>query len=240
MTNIHADIIQLEKIMHDNPSAATVMALAEKYVESGQPHQAVAVLIEGTETFPEHLELHYLCARFVIMYQPDEIPRAETLIKTILAKEPDNTVARQLLESIMTCVDTMHEVALPYGSDLSNLPTIKTSKVNAMYDNVQAGEKEVTPTDIFPEHHTELTDGFKLMKNMEYEEAISVFTRILEDDPENTDAREGFRLAYAGLVKKRETFKHQKRIEVVGRTIQFLEAMQDVARQRYRKGSGHA
>ncbi len=236
MKEIRSRIIELEKAMRKKPKATTVLELAETYVEAGQPHQAVAVLLEGIETFPEHLELHYLCARFIVMYQPEETPNAEKLIKGILKKDPNNTAARQLLEQIMTCVDTMHEVALPYGSDLSNLPTIKSVKVNKATQPSESGD-EKQDSDLFPKYHQELKKGFGLLDSNKYDEAISVFGAILEEDPENSDAREGFRLAYAGMVKTRESVKKHKRIEVVGRTIQFLDAMQKVSQMRHNKGS---
>ena len=45
------EIIKLEKQMQRNPSASIVMSLAEKYVEVGEPHQAVAILMEGWNHF---------------------------------------------------------------------------------------------------------------------------------------------------------------------------------------------
>ncbi len=48
------EIIKLEKQMQRSPSAVTVMSLAEKYVEVGESHQAVAVLMEGMEEFPQY------------------------------------------------------------------------------------------------------------------------------------------------------------------------------------------
>ncbi|HPQ41846.1 MAG TPA: tetratricopeptide repeat protein, partial [bacterium] len=118
---IRKEILKLEKQMQRTPNQQVVLTLAEKYSEIGEPHQAVAVLIEGIQANPESATLKVICARFMLMYQTDEITKAENLVKEVLNSHPDNLMAQQLLEQIHTQVDTMHEVPMPFNFDTSEL-----------------------------------------------------------------------------------------------------------------------
>lgn len=220
------EIIKLEKQMQRNPTAATVFNLAEKYVEIGEPHQAVAILMEGMEAFPQYETLQVLCARFMITYQTHDVARAEELIKSVLEQHPDNVMAQQLLQQIHTCVETMHEVARPFGSDLSELPTLKTQRI-AVVTSGDSTESEPEINELSP-FHLQLTDAFSRLHRQDLKGAMTIFQEILEAAPDNTDAQEGFRITYAALVKEKAAEDREKRIEVISRTIRVLEAMQQV------------
>ncbi|MBN1880012.1 tetratricopeptide repeat protein [bacterium] len=223
------DIIKLEKQMQRSPSAATVFNLAERYVDIGEPHQAVAILMEGIEAFPQFETLQVLCARFMIMYQTHDVSRAEELIKSVLIEHPDNVMAQQLLQQIHACVDTMHEVARPFGADLSELPTLKTQRVAIITPRQTEENREVSDegVEISP-FHSELTQAYGKLHQHDLDGALAIFQQILETAPDDNDAREGFRITYAAIVKETESRDRDKKIEVISRTIRLLESMKTV------------
>lgn len=190
---IRRDIIKLEKLMQNSPTPVTVMNLAEKYVDIGEPHQAVATLMEGMEKFPSHATLHVLCARFMVTHQTHDVTMAESLIKHVLEKHPDNLMAQQLMEQIHTCVETMHEVARPFGDELSELPTLKTQKVIQINES-DSGHVSSNHEESVSPFHIELTEAYRKFHNSDFRGAIELFQKILEESPDNTDAREGFRI----------------------------------------------
>ena len=151
------------------------------------------------------------------------------MIKAVLKEHPDNLLAQQLLQQIHTCVDTMHEVARPFGADLSELPTLKTQRVPVRHDNHSEDEQD----DCFDDeglspYHEQLKDAYGKLHESELEAALAIFQQILEESPDDANAREGFRITYAAIVKENESNERHKKIEVISRTIHFLESMKVV------------
>jgi tetratricopeptide (TPR) repeat protein len=232
--HIRKDILKLEKKMQaDDVKAITAIQLAEKYVEIDEPFQAIAVLLESTDVFPDDITLHLLCARFILTYQNQDAGIAESLVKNILRKHPDNQAAQRLLEQLHTCVETMHEVARPFGSDMSDLPTLKSAKVmhgsgkddGASDERNRAGDQPVEEL---------LADACASFRGRDFKLALEQFQKILEWDPDNVEAREGFRKTYKAIVRENETLARHRKVEVIGRTIRFLEAMRKIAGSRKR------
>lgn len=219
------EILKLEKQMQREPKIPVVIALAEKYVQVNEPHQAVAVLMEGIETFPENLTLQVICAKYMITYETDDVSRAESLIKQVLMQQPDNHLAQQLLEQIHTQVDTMHEVARE--SDTRELQAQQTIRV------------PLESQSDLPAYHQQLTNGFRLFHSGNIDDSLAIFQGILEEDPDNPDAQEGFRLAYTAKLKDQETEvrqeKLERKLEVVRRSVKFLDAMKSAARKKMEK-----
>lgn len=231
------EILKLEKQMQKSPNQQVILTLAEKYTEIGEPHQAVAVLIEGIQAHPESATLKVICARFMLMYQTDEITKAENLIKNVLVDHPDNLMAQQLLEQIHTQVETMHEIPDPFHFDTSELQKQATMKypspsgsqgsdaaVDAVWDDSQNNHGEA------------LAEAFKLYQEGALDAALEIIQGVLEEDPENSDARESFRLIYAEKFKDQDELdlddQMAKKLEVIRRTLHFLEVMKDVAHSR--------
>ena len=221
------EILKLEKRMQKKPSPKVVISLAEKYIDVGESHQSVAVLLEGIPLFPDNIDIQVLCAKYMLLFQTDDISRAESLIKKVLTDQPDNKMGQQLLEQIHSQVDTMYEVARQ--TDTSELIAQQTMR---MLKGKQSGS--------LSKFHVQLTDGYRLLRSGDLESALEIFQRILYDEPDNTDAQEGFRLAYAAelesLENERQNVKFQDKIQVVRRTIDFLEAMKTVAVKKHKHG----
>jgi len=251
------EILKLEKQMQKNPGQQVVLSLAEKYAEIGEAHQAVAVLIEGIQSNPDNATLKVVCARYMLIYQTDEVTKAENLIKHVLMEHPDNLMAQQLMEQIHTQVDTMHEVAAPFDFDTSELQQQATMKFNAppagrshggqsggqttgtgnasSSEDVQAEGSSIGSLEDDP-YYDLLSRAFELFHESRLDQALEIIQRILEEDPENPHAREGFRLIYAEKYKIQEESKidtrMEKKLEVIRRTVRFMEAMRTVVRSR--------
>lgn len=234
--HIRKDILKLEKQMRaDDVKAITAIQLAEKYVEIGEPFQAIAVLLESTEVFPDDITLHLLCARFILTYQNQDAGIAESLIKNVLRKHPDNLTAQRLLEQVHTCVETMHEVARPFGSDMSDLPTLRSARVTGYSSGSDVSGNEPYRMDAGEQPVEDmLADAISSFRGKDFKCALEQFQKILEKDPDHTEARDGFRRAYKAIVRETEVMARHRKVEVIGRTIRFLEAMRKISSHRNR------
>jgi len=216
------EILNLEKQMQKNPLPEIVLSLADKYIEVEEPHQAVAVLLEGIPIFPESYELQIQCAKLMLRFQTDDVARAESMVKNILLNNPENADAQMLMQIIHSQVDTMYEVARQTDTrELEAQPTMQIESESS-HD--------------VPVFHKQLTEGFSKYHSGNMKEALEIFQEILENDPENADAREGFRLAYASQLNETEDVELSSKLErkmlVVKRSIDFLEAMRTVVVQK--------
>ena len=234
---LRRDILKLEKQMQRKPTAKVVLSLAEKYADLDEPHQAVAVLLEGIDTFPGNSTLMVICAKFMVKYQTDDIIKAEALVKQVLMDHPDNLMAQQVLEEIHAQVDTMHEVAYAPDTDVVGL----RESLSELLESQKTKQVPTVETDDLPPFHEELTKGYRSFHEGDIDSAFDIFQSILEEDPDNQDAREGFRLSYAARLKAEEDESKQEKLEqkleVVRRSVHFLEAMRKVVSKDLGDGS---
>ncbi|MBN1297327.1 hypothetical protein JXA80_11150 [bacterium] len=233
---LRKEILKLEKQMQVEKNPQLVLSLSERYIEIGEPHQSVAVLLEGIQANPDHVTLKVICARTMLTYQTDDVSRAESIIKHVLMTHPENLLAQQLMEQIHAQVETMHEIALPPDTlELQRQATltIQNAHVAAQASTLTGLHRESAKTlhgknDI----DEKVSDAYALFRKGQLEDALGLFQEILETDPDNDAARDGFRKIYAEIVKSRENDavnrKREKQLEVIRRSIRLLDAMRRV------------
>ncbi len=226
VSQVRKEILKLEKLMQNDISSHIATQLAEKYVEIGEPVQAVAVLLESIEAFPEDVNLLLTCSQYIIAYQDQNSAQAQSLLNAILAIDPDNQHAHRLLENMSANADS--DRASQQDSDLADMPTLRTRKVTPEaikerrhFDKDKADSNVVANEEI-------LSKAFCCLNESDLQGALELFQETLEKDPDNSEAQDGFRRTYKAILNERERIKFEKKGEIIGRTIRFFEAIKSV------------
>lgn len=222
--------MKLEKLMQLDAGSNTAIQLAHKYVEAGEPVQAIAVLLESIEAFPEDIPLHLTCARYILAYQNQNSSQAALLLNKILTIEPDNKAAQELLADITAETDVRSQ-----DPDLSDMPTMRHRKVIPESKRVRTDgyQKDRVVNDEVPDEDL-LSKAFCCLNENDLQSALVHFQKVLEKDPDNKAAQDGFRKAYQAILNENERVKREKKGVIIGRTIRFLEAIKSVAVDRGR------
>jgi hypothetical protein len=95
------------------------------------------------------------------------------------------------------------------------------------------------------EHNSEeltLENAKNLLEAGKIEKALNIFKIVLENDPDNLDAQEGFRQAYTALLKKeggqkQEEISDGNKTAVLIKSLELLEIMRRVVRKKRKEKS---
>jgi tetratricopeptide (TPR) repeat protein len=210
----HAKNIQkMEKQFSASPSPNGALQLAELYKSDGKIEQAIAILRESLEIFPDHATILIALSRILIAAEPDEdtIEEIKDAMASVLRKAPGNFAAEKILQQ-----------ASDLNQENKNAPSIAIG----LPESPEDGKSQKMIED--------LGKAYAHLENHEFEIALGIFKSILEANPENASAKEGFTKAYAGLLEIQKTGLSadadlQKKLAALGQVKKALENLRFAA-----------
>jgi len=188
---IRKTIAKLEKDLLKDTNPGNFMHLSEEYRKLDEPTNAIATLRRGLTVHPESASLKLALAK--LLFASQSLFEARALAESVLQKNPDNLVARKLLNELPTidADDTPVLEAFEQGNTtLESIPLPNEMPQTQL------------PEDALTENSDLLEKAVELLRSQKFEEAVGLFKDFLEQNPDNEIAKNGFTMAYAAWIEQ--------------------------------------
>jgi tetratricopeptide (TPR) repeat protein len=190
-----ATIRRQEERLTKDPTSLAFAQLADLYRKAGRPADAIATCRSGLLRYP-----HYTTARLILaktLLAENDPAAALEEIEAILQVSPKDVQCHRLAAEAHRRMGRLDAAVQSLESAVSVDPGDRESRALLAVLRADAGVGEAAGVARLLADDTFVTPAFGALclEQGLAEEAAMVFTRLLRQDPENTDARERLELA---------------------------------------------
>ncbi len=230
---IRKTIAKLEKDLLKDTSPGNFMHLSEEYRKLDESTSAITTLRRGLTVHPESASLKLALAKLLL--DSRNLVEVRTLAESVLQKNPDNLVARKLLNEIPMGDADDAPVLEALEQGISTLESIAAPTENAQTH---------LPDEALAENSDLLEKAVELLRGQKFEEAVGLFKDYLEQNPDNEIAKNGFTMAYAAWIEQEgiseesqddleisSSAQHKNEIDKLRFTQDYLQLWLDAIRE---------